>query len=168
MFLGKSCNWPGIVVIFCQFLDSLNPHSWLVYTMRTESKTTFVMFVKIFLLNEKVINLLIMIYLSFYDPFKIFLFLLLQNDPPLFSLLFWQKDLLSTYRVSQKKLSFSELSFSRFVTNIISISSQLEAGSPKAQFGKTQFFLDTLKKNQIRQLGSMEQKPFPTCYLPLS
>ena len=40
-----------------------------------------------------------------------------------------------------KKLSFTELSISRFVTNIISISSQLEAGSPKAQFGKTQFFL---------------------------
>ena len=44
----------------------------------------------------------------------------------------------------KKKLSFTELSISRFVTNIISISSQLEAGSPKAQFGKTQFFLDTL------------------------
>ena len=39
-----------------------------------------------------------------------------------------------------KKLSFSELSISRFVTNIISISFQLEARSPKAQFGKTQFF----------------------------
>ena len=36
-----------------------------------------------------------------------------------------------------KKLSFTELSISTFVTNIISISSQLEAGSPKAQFGKT-------------------------------
>ena len=36
-----------------------------------------------------------------------------------------------------KKLSFSELSISRFVTNIISISFQLEARSPKAQFGKT-------------------------------
>ena len=38
------------------------------------------------------------------------------------------------------KLSFTELSISRFVTHIMSISSQLEAGSPKAQFGKTQFF----------------------------
>ena len=45
------------------------------------------------------------------------------------------------YRVSQKKLSFIELSISRFVTHIMSISSQLEAGSPKAQFGKTQLFL---------------------------
>ena len=43
-----------------------------------------------------------------------------------------------------KKLSFSKSSISRFVTNIISISSHLEAGSPKAQFGKTQFFWDTL------------------------
>ena len=39
-----------------------------------------------------------------------------------------------------KKLSFAELGISRFVTNIISISSQLEARSPKAQFGKTQLF----------------------------
>ena len=39
------------------------------------------------------------------------------------------------------KLSFTELSISRFVTNIISISFQLEARSPKAQFGKTHFFL---------------------------
>ena len=38
------------------------------------------------------------------------------------------------------KLSFTELSISRFVTHIMSISSQLEAGSPKAQFGKTQLF----------------------------
>ena len=45
-----------------------------------------------------------------------------------------------SYRVSQKKLSFSELSISRFVTNIIRISFQLEARSPKAQFGKTHFF----------------------------
>ena len=43
-----------------------------------------------------------------------------------------------------KKLSFTELSISRFVTNIISISSQLEAESRKAQFGKTQFFWGTL------------------------
>ena len=43
-----------------------------------------------------------------------------------------------------KKLGFTELSISKFVKNIISISSLLEAGSPKAQFGKTQFFLDTL------------------------
>ena len=43
------------------------------------------------------------------------------------------------YRVSQKKLSFTELSISGFATNIISISSQLAAGSPNAQFGKTQF-----------------------------
>ena len=39
-----------------------------------------------------------------------------------------------------KKLSFAELGISRFVTNILSISSQLEARSPKAQFGKTQLF----------------------------
>ena len=36
-----------------------------------------------------------------------------------------------------KKLCFTELNISRFVTNIISISFQLEARSPKAQFGKT-------------------------------
>ena len=47
------------------------------------------------------------------------------------------------YRVSKKELSFTELSISRFVTNIISISSQLEAGSPKAQLAKLSF-LDTL------------------------
>ena len=39
-----------------------------------------------------------------------------------------------------KKVSFTELSISRFVTNIISISSQLEAGSPKAQLAKLSFF----------------------------
>ena len=39
-----------------------------------------------------------------------------------------------------KKLSFTELSICRFATNIISISAQLAAGSPNAQFGKTQFF----------------------------
>ena len=39
-----------------------------------------------------------------------------------------------------KKLSFTELSICRFATNIISISSQLAALSPNAQFGKTQFF----------------------------
>ena len=50
------------------------------------------------------------------------------------------------YRVSKKELSFTEFSISRFVTNITSISSQLEAGSPNAQFGKTQFFWDTLYK----------------------
>ena len=44
--------------------------------MRTESKTTFVMFVKIFLLNDRVINILIMMYLSFHDPLKGFLSLL--------------------------------------------------------------------------------------------
>ena len=43
-----------------------------------------------------------------------------------------------------EKLSFTELSICRFATNIRSISSQLAAGSPSAQFGKTQFFLDTL------------------------
>ena len=48
-----------------------------------------------------------------------------------------------TYRVS-KKLSFTDLSIFRFAKNIISISSQLAAGSSNAQFGKTQFFLDTL------------------------
>ena len=42
-----------------------------------------------------------------------------------------------------KKLSFTELSICRFATNIIGISS-LAAGSPNAQFGKTQFFWDTL------------------------
>ena len=42
-----------------------------------------------------------------------------------------------------KKLSFTELSICRFATNNISISSQLAAGSPNAQFGKTQFFWDT-------------------------
>ena len=47
------------------------------------------------------------------------------------------------YRVSQKKLSFIELSISRFVIHIMSTSSQLEAGSPKAQFGKTQLFFET-------------------------
>ena len=36
-----------------------------------------------------------------------------------------------------KKLSFTELRVSIFVTNIISISSQLSAGSSNAQFGKT-------------------------------
>ena len=40
-----------------------------------------------------------------------------------------------------KKLSFTDLSIFRFAKNIISISSQLAAGSPDAQFGKTQFFL---------------------------
>ena len=44
-----------------------------------------------------------------------------------------------TYRVS-KKLSFTDLSIFRFAKNIISISSELAAGSPNAQFGKTQFF----------------------------
>ena len=44
------------------------------------------------------------------------------------------------YRVSQKKLSFTELSICRFATNIVSISYQLAAGFPNAQFGKTQFF----------------------------
>ena len=39
-----------------------------------------------------------------------------------------------------KKVSFTELSISRFVTNIISISSQLEAGSPKVQLAKLSFF----------------------------
>ena len=43
-----------------------------------------------------------------------------------------------------KKLSFTELIICRFATNIISISSQLEAGSANARFGKTQFFLDSL------------------------
>ena len=43
-----------------------------------------------------------------------------------------------------KKLSFIELSICRFAINIISISSQLAAGSPNAQFGKTHFFLDNL------------------------
>ena len=45
---------------------------------------------------------------------------------------------LSYYRVS-KNLSFTNMSICRFATNIISISSQLAAGSPNAQFGKTQF-----------------------------
>ena len=48
------------------------------------------------------------------------------------------------YRVSQNKLSFTELSICRFATNIISISYQLAAGFPNAQFDKTQFFCDTL------------------------
>ena len=39
-----------------------------------------------------------------------------------------------------EKLSFTEFSICRFAMNIISISSQLPAGSPDAQFGKTQFF----------------------------
>ena len=39
-----------------------------------------------------------------------------------------------------KKLSFTELSIRRFAMNIISISSQLAAGSPNAQFDKTHFF----------------------------
>ena len=42
-------------------------------------------------------------------------------------------------RVS-KKMSFTELSIFRFAKNIISISSQLAALYPNAQFGKTQFF----------------------------
>ena len=46
-----------------------------------------------------------------------------------------------TYRVSQKRLSFTKLSINRFATNIKSISPQLAAGSANAQFGKTQFFL---------------------------
>ena len=39
-----------------------------------------------------------------------------------------------------KKSSFAELSICIFAKNIISISSQLAAGSPNAQFGKTHFF----------------------------
>ena len=39
-----------------------------------------------------------------------------------------------------KKLSFTELSIRRFAMNIISISSQLAAGSPNAQFDKIPFF----------------------------
>ena len=50
-------------------------------------------------------------------------------------------------RVS-KKMSFTELSIFRFAKNIISISSQLAAESPNAQFGKTQFLWDTLYKKK--------------------
>ena len=50
---------------------------------------------------------------------------------------------ISGYTGCLKKLSFAELSISRFVTDIISTSSLLEAGSPKTKFGKTHF-LDTL------------------------
>ena len=50
-------------------------------------------------------------------------------------------------RVS-KKMSSTELSIFRFAKNIISISSQLAAESPNAQFGKTQFLWDTLYKKK--------------------
>ena len=42
-----------------------------------------------------------------------------------------------------KKLSFTELIICRFAINIISISSQLAAGSPNTEFDKTQFFFET-------------------------
>ena len=49
------------------------------------------------------------------------------------------------YRVS-KKWVLPKWAFADFSTNIIGISSQLAAGFPNAQFGKTQFFWDTLFK----------------------
>ena len=52
----------------------------------------------------------------------------------------WGDVLVSYIHGVQKKLSFTDLSICRFATNIISISSQLAAGSPNAQVGITQFF----------------------------
>ena len=49
----------------------------------------------------------------------------------------WKRYCSQTYTVFPKKLSFYELNFCRFATNIRSISSQLAAGFPSAQFGKT-------------------------------
>ena len=57
-------------------------------------------------------------------------------------------------------MSFTESSIFRFAKNIISISSQLAAGSPNAQFGKTQFF-ETLS---IKQTTFYEQFVLDTLY----
>ena len=48
----------------------------------------------------------------------------------------WKRYCSQTYTVFPKKLSFYELNFCRFATNIRSILSPLTAGSPSAQFGK--------------------------------
>ena len=61
-------------------------------------------------------------------------------------------------RKKRYKLSFNDLSICRFATNqIISISSQLAAGSPNAQFGKTQFFWDTLYYVPIKALWGQNE-----------
>ena len=65
--------------------------------------------------------------------------LLAPHVCPAFSVRWEEQTYIQIQGVS-KKPSFTKLSICRFATNIISISSQLAAGFPNAQFGKTQFF----------------------------